>query len=117
MSSRKKDKELIDSLPNFSALSKLAPLWDDNKPDSLVARVFVCEDIIEMDVENWKETALNELLSQFTDYTAEAVDAYITGSSEDDVNITDLYQLKKSFLSTINVMLKYAEAHEIIRNS
>lgn len=107
----------MDSLPNFSALTKLAPLWKDNEPETLVARVFVCEDIIEMDVDNWKETALNELLSQFTDYTSEAVDAYITGASEDEVDITDLYQLKKSFLSTINVMLKYAEAHEIIRNA
>lgn len=117
MSNRKKDKELIDSLPNFSALTKLAPLWDDNKPESLVARVFVCEDIIEMDVENWKETALNELLSQFSDYTSDAVDAYITAASEDDVDLTDLYQLKNSFLSTISVMLKYVEAHEIIRNA
>lgn len=117
MSSRKKDKELLDHLPNFSALTKLAPLWADNKPESVVARVFVCEDIIEMDVDNWREASLNELLSQFTDYTSEAVDAYITAASEEDVDLTDLYQLKNSFLSTINVMLKYVEAHEIIRNA
>ena len=116
MSNRKKDKQLIDSLPNFSALTKLAPLWEDNKPESVVARVFVCEDIIEMDVDNWKETDLSELLSQFTDYTSDAVDAYITTASGEDVDITDLHQLKKSFLGTIGVMLKYVKAYELINS-
>ena len=115
MSKQKRNPEL---LTNFKALSKLAPLWADNDDVSMVARTFVCEDIIDMDVEEWRDTAVSEHIRQFIDYTEEAIDAYIESIDEEDDRVTyHVSNMKESCLATIQVILKYLEAHEIVRNA
>lgn len=115
MSKQKRNHEL---LTNFKALSKLAFLWSDNDDVSMVARTFVCEDIIEMDVEEWRDTAVSEHIKQFVDYTEEAINAYIESiDEEDDRVIYHVSNMRESCLATIQVILKYLEAHEVVKNA
>jgi hypothetical protein len=110
-------KKKSEELPNFYALSKLVPLWADNELETQVARTFVCEDIIGMDIENWREIDASEHLKQFLDYTEEAIDTYIESVGRcDDDTLYHMNNMKASCLSTIKVMLTYVKAHEIIRS-
>lgn len=86
------------------------------------ARVFLCEDILDVGVDAWLQTDIQELMSSFIeyiDYGAEGSILKIETVSEDSVSklsaLAYARDLKERMLKTFSSMAVYASAHAKIK--
>lgn len=86
------------------------------------ARVFLCEDIIDVDVDSWAEKDIHELMTSFIDYIDQGAERSILKmetASEDRVSRSSAVEyargLKERMLDTFSSMAVYASAHAKIK--
>ena len=85
-----------------------------------VAILFACEDIIELDIEEWVATPTTELLDSFIIHMNSSCDDMIPKLLESDVFVSTedkLWALADSMRRVMESMQKYVDIHETLRNN
>jgi len=90
---------------------------------STAARIFLCEDIIEMGVENWLDKPLEELLVDMVSYIEKCAEegigeAFVNADDKLDKQTMEefCFMLTKRMISTYKSMAKYASMYIEIKD-
>lgn len=105
------------NMTNVEAIKIVANQSDLEIKSSAVASVFLKEDIIEHDVNDWMRMPVHDLLHQFGVFSEESAAAYIEeviaeeGEFLAEVNLIDL---SDRYQSVIDTMIEYSRIRSII---
>jgi len=104
-------------MTNVEAIKIVATQSDPEIKSSAVASVFLKEDIIEHDVNDWMRMPVHDLLHQFGVFSEESAATYIEeviaeeGEFLTEVNLIDL---SDRYQSVIDTMVEYSRIRSII---
>ena len=100
-------------MTNSEAIKRIYKNVEDT-PEGKAALVFLCEDIIEHDVDEWVDMSLAELLEPFLTYSVEASELHLRKLDKIERQICK--SAYDSVHSVIGAMLTYIKAHEEIKS-
>ena len=105
------------NMTNVEAIKIVATQSDPEIKSSAVASVFLKEDIIEHDVNDWMRMPVHDLLHQFGVFSEESAATYIEeviaeeGEFLTEINLIDL---SDRYQSVIDTMVEYSRIRSII---
>jgi len=104
-------------MTNVEAIKIVATQSDPEIKSSAVASVFLKEDIIEHDVNDWMQMPVHDLLHQFGVFSEESAAAYIEEVMEAEgefLNEVNLVDMADRYQSVIDTMIEYTRIRSII---
>ena len=104
-------------MTNVEAIKIVATQSDPEIKSSAVASVFLKEDIIEHDVNDWMRMPVHDLLHQFGVFSEESAATYIEEVMEAEgefLNEVNLVDMADRYQSVIDTMIEYTRIRSII---
>jgi hypothetical protein len=105
------------NMTNVEAIKIVATQSDPEIKSSAVASVFLKEDIIEHDVNDWMQMPVHDLLHQFGVFSEESAATYIEEVVEAEgefLNEVNLVDLSDRYQSVIDTMIEYTRIRSIV---
>ena len=109
----------INQMTNIKAVELVTDMVDLKNKTSMVASVFVKEDIIEFDVDNWVKIPVHELLPQFKEHAVEAVKGYIDEVAANDGHLRfkeEMHSLHGRCMDLVDTTIEYSRMHHEIKS-
>lgn len=104
---------------NERAINIISAITHEDTKEDVIAKVFVCEDIIEQDVDEWVDIPLPIHLSQFIDHCNSISTSFIDTRCEmfnyDDGVKIEMHNLRDKAESVMIAMIKYAACYGAIK--
>jgi len=106
-------------MTNVEAIDIVMKCSDPDNMHSAVAGIFLKEDIIEYDVNDWLQMPTHELLRQFSGYSEDSSSKYIEEVMEmegESLTEDNLIDLSDRYQSVIETMIEYSRVRSLIKN-
>lgn len=94
-------------MTNESAISMVYDMTDNDIVYQHVARVFLCEDILSYDVDNWVNIGEAEIIEDFARLMSEAIDDHINQRVNNGADKYELVAMKESTVQSFNALQHY----------
>lgn len=105
-------------MTNERAIRIVAELTADNSKEDVTTKVFVCEDILEDDVNMWLNMPASSHLNQFIDHNNSIASRFIDSRCEifgyDEGVRIEMHNLRDKMESVMVSMIRYAAIFEAI---